>query len=206
MTGDKHQDLPRELEEEELEEDSELEPEGNGDELLDGDEEDPESEEQIVSPGLSDQEELDEIFAQRGGGEAQRQAEIRRPSDSRPQEGESVSGRRLSSAAELFEQSIPRRSSQFGEKLHAALRGRVLVSLQDSGQNYLLDWSGDALLSAPLPDAANCQHDCRIGLKECDLLAVVNGELNPQIAMLSHKIDVSGRSDLAVYFFNLLAS
>ena len=163
-------------------------------------------EEPAVPLGLSGEEELDEIYEQRGGGQAQRDAEMRGPAEDRIPAGSAPEGRRLNSAQQLFEEAIPNRAGRLGERLHAALRGKILVTLQDSGHNYLLDWSGDALSSTAAADAAQCVHDCRISLRENDLLAVANGELNPQIGMLSHKISVSGRSDLAVYFFNILAS
>ena len=47
--------------------------------------------------------------------------------------------------------------------------------------------------------------DCYISLNDRDVYRIYRGDLNPQIAMLSDKIEVGGKLSFAVYFFNLIA-
>jgi hypothetical protein len=52
---------------------------------------------------------------------------------------------------------------------------------------------------------ASATPDCVIRINQTNLLKIAAGDLNPQVAMLSSKIKVSGRASLAIYFFNLVA-
>jgi putative sterol carrier protein len=47
--------------------------------------------------------------------------------------------------------------------------------------------------------------DCILTLDSRSLQEIASGNLNPQLAMLAGKIRVEGKSNLAVYLFNLIA-
>jgi putative sterol carrier protein len=47
--------------------------------------------------------------------------------------------------------------------------------------------------------------DCVISIHEQVLLRIANGELNPQVTMLSDRLKIDGQAALGVYFFNLIA-
>lgn len=127
------------------------------------------------------------------------------------------------SVQELFEKEIPYRASFADQKLRQHLTGSVLVkvvsyperraerSTSDSRsatdrrgaeQRYLFDWTGDAAKCAA-SEAVSA--DCVISVTETNLMRIVQGDLNPQISMLSEKVRVEGQASLAIYFFNLVA-
>lgn len=106
-----------------------------------------------------------------------------------------------STVQELIEGDLRGRAEAANVRLRAQLLGSILIHFVNSGKKYLFDWSTDNLvITSTVPDTA----DCVIRITEQNLLRVVSGDLNPQIAMLSDKINVSGRLSLAVYFFNLI--
>lgn len=86
-------------------------------------------------------------------------------------------------------------------KLRAQLVGSIVIRFTNSGQRYLFDWTTDELKLGPT-ESENA--DCVISISEINLLKIASGELNPQIAMLSDKINVKGRLSLAIYWFNLI--
>lgn len=144
----------------------------------------------------ADQGELEELDASEAAeGEA---AESRRPPQFR-RDG-------FSSGAEFLTSEIPLRAQHSNPRLRANLVGSVLVRLTNTNQRFLFDWSSEQLSTGMIAGGApEKQPDCTINLSDGNLLRVVSGDLNPQIAMLSDKIQVEGRLSLAVYFFNLVA-
>ena len=109
--------------------------------------------------------------------------------------------RPATSVTELLNEHLCQSAMAANPRLRANLMGTVMLSLSDSGEKYLFDWSGDTP-SVALTDKGAA--DCCITLRGSDLLRISNGDLNPQIAMLSDKISVQGRASLAIYFFNLI--
>lgn len=103
---------------------------------------------------------------------------------------------------ELLLDAVPQRARTAGEKLRMHLNGRTVISLRNSGDTYMLDWSGPQMVTSKT-DAKDA--DCTIVLSEADLMKLSSGDLNPQILMLSHKVHVSGKADHAIYVFNLIA-
>jgi hypothetical protein len=105
-------------------------------------------------------------------------------------------------ALELLTQTLPARAALAEPRLRANLTGTIGVSLRDSGERVVFDWSGEAFKfhaawEGPRPD-------CTISLTGSNLMKIAYGELNPQIGMLSEKIQVTGKAGHAVYFFNLM--
>lgn len=110
------------------------------------------------------------------------------------------------SAKELFGNELIVRAQNSNPKLRENLTGTILVNVapeaaQKGGAKYLFDWSATAPLSGPT-EVSNA--DCVMSLSEEVLLGIHTGALNPQVAMLSDKIQVSGKLSLAIYFFNLI--
>ena len=85
-----------------------------------------------------------------------------------------------------------------GDKLRTQLAGTIQMTLKDKGKKYFFDGrTGKFLETASTTD-------CQIELNSRHLEDISQGDLNPQIAMLTEKISVSGDVSLAVYFFNLV--
>ncbi|MBN8549921.1 MAG: SCP2 sterol-binding domain-containing protein [Deltaproteobacteria bacterium] len=110
--------------------------------------------------------------------------------------------RNFANARELMTEELRTRATQSSDRLRACLTGSIIVKLKERGEKYLFDWTG----GAPRAEATDqAEGDCVINLSEGNLLKIAAGELNPQIGMLSEKIQVQGKLSLAVYFFNLIA-
>ena len=109
---------------------------------------------------------------------------------------------RARSAKELLLEIVPRRSEGAAEKLRLHLAGKIRLVLTDLRESYLLNWtSGNLQCSVSESEEA----DCSITLTERELLNIHHGDLNPQIAMLSHRVKVEGKIEHAIYVFNLIA-
>lgn len=110
--------------------------------------------------------------------------------------------KRPQNVEELFLESIPYRAKRSSEKLKGHLGGKTLFKLSNSKDAYLVDWTAAEVKvgKSQLEDA-----DCSISINESDLMKVVYGDLNPQILMLSHRVTVKGKVDLAMYVFSLIA-
>lgn len=100
----------------------------------------------------------------------------------------------------LFEDVAARRGREGDSKLRSQLSGPIRFSILDRKQDFLIDWTGKDL---SIQKDSKAPADCSIALSSDDLLSIARGRLNPQIAMLSHKVKVEGKMELAVYVFNL---
>lgn len=135
----------------------------------------------------------------------ERKTEAQRPARSRTEDLRS--GKR--SAREVLLEDLSERSTKASISLRNNLKGTVLLEL-DQKEQFLFEWQDNKgvvkeLTNSNASGSAPQTPDCIIKLLSSDLLRIVSGTLNPQIAMLSHKINVTGKAELAVYFFNLLA-
>ncbi len=114
----------------------------------------------------------------------------------------SSSNRRPSSVADLLTIELLDRASVTDDKLRSNLVGSVLFELNDNGEKYLFDWKGER------PSCERSEEgsaECVINLSSQTLFRIFDGELNPQLAMLTDKIKVSGKASFAIYVFNLLS-
>lgn len=85
--------------------------------------------------------------------------------------------------------------------LRAVLAGTVEVFVKDRPFRTIFDF----VANPPKRLAAGSKEsDCVIECDERTLFRVHQGDLNPQLAMVSDKMVIRGKSGLAVYFFNLL--
>ena len=128
----------------------------------------------------------------------------RRSYNNQPQRQRGSERRRVGSARELLLEVIRQRAQGVEMKLRTQLTGTILIDIVGQNrQRYLFDWSTDALKIA---ESDSDTGDCIMTLSEQSLLRIASGDLNPQIAMLSDKINVRGKLSLAIYFFNLVVA
>lgn len=106
-----------------------------------------------------------------------------------------------SSVDEILGDQLRDRVKAANSRLRAQMMGSILIELIPGGRKFLFDWSSDDFQMA---SSNAVQADCTMRLSEETLMRIALGELNPQVAMLSDKIRVSGKLSLAVYFFNLI--
>ena len=171
-------------------------------------EEDDESEANMP-PGLHGEEELDQIYSQRGAEDEAEEAEA--PTEAPVAEGRERRGgapaRRgqYRNSKDVMLGDVSDRLQRANERLRAQLNGSVLIEVSEPEAKYLLKGADTGLsLDALEGNGANAA-DCKVRIRQSDLLRVASGELNPQVAMLSDRISVEGQVGLAVYLFNLIA-
>jgi len=119
-----------------------------------------------------------------------------------------LSGAKIKSAKDFFERGIPLKTDGSMDRLQKLIPGKIYISFSDLKQSYSFQWiegkeKVENSLPFIVPDVAPA--DCRLVLNDRTFMAVYEGNLNPQVAMLTNKIAVEGNSSLAVYFFNLVA-
>jgi hypothetical protein len=131
------------------------------------------------------------------------------PDDTEEEEGEKEQGgfrargvnpTRASSAKELLLDAVSPRLKSGLERLRPHLNGTILLKVR-GGDRYLFD----GLAPEPALKVSQQENaDCVIDVGEPDLLRIARGSLNPQVAMLTDRMKIVGRAELAVYFFNLV--
>lgn len=140
-------------------------------------------------------------------GDVESGAEREETPRARPQSRPQPERRRApSNADDVLIDELKARAQRAGPRLRECLLGTLLIELTN-GKKYGFDWRQGELLVAPLAgDLGGVgPADCTIRLSEDNLLRIANGDLNPQVGMLSDKIKVDGKVSFAVYFFNLIA-
>ena len=104
---------------------------------------------------------------------------------------------------EEFSDLVISRATAAHPTLKAVLAGTVEVFVKDRPFRAVFDFTA----SPPKRlDPGAKAADCCIETDERTLLRIHQGELNPQLAMVSDKMYVKGKAGLAVYFFNLLGN
>lgn len=106
---------------------------------------------------------------------------------------------------DVFSEGLENFSFRLNPNLSMHMAGKILVSLNDQKRSYVISVSGTSITSEEIKKGSGStgSYDCEILLSERDFLDLVNGGLNPQVAMLSERVQVAGRLDAAVYLFNL---
>ena len=90
--------------------------------------------------------------------------------------------------------------------LRGHITGEIVLSITDRKEGYYFTWKDELLSVEPWSQKAPAEGSCVIELSEEHLEDILRGKLNPQVAMLSHKVHVAGEPSQAVYFFNLFQS
>jgi putative sterol carrier protein len=80
----------------------------------------------------------------------------------------------------------------------------IFCKIDGHDSDYIIDLRTDKLIVLKRSEVKEeLKYDCTIRIKRYDIEELIVGELNPQIAMLSHKIQITGSMNMAMYFFNL---
>lgn len=159
--------------------------------LEDGTEnEEDEAEEELVLKSTLNQPDVDDRYPERDVSE---QEALQREYDEEEFQDDIVISDKLI-------EGIVEKAKAASDKLKLELRGSVVLEIQDTKEAYCFDWSTKDFKFSKDTD----KRDCTISLSQRYLYQIAKGRLNPQIAMLSDKVAVTGKASLAVYFFNLV--
>lgn len=113
------------------------------------------------------------------------------------------------SVDELLLAGLPERAKYASEYLRSLLQGKIVFDILPINKKFLVSWNTEEnkekeLLVVELTQEIT-EVDCTIIIHGKDLLRIFEGDLNPQVLLLSHKAKVEGNSKLATYIFNLIA-
>lgn len=121
-------------------------------------------------------------------------------------QGKRVYGDSRPNAHKLLTETVLANARRDHAKLRPYLTCKILFNITDSRKSYLFDWTAEELKSEELSSPAEENAaDCTISLSDSTLSRIASGDINPQIAMLSNKVQISGKVTFAVYVFNLIA-
>jgi hypothetical protein len=127
--------------------------------------------------------------------------------------------KKIETGVDVLTEELPFRAEKAAARLKPFLTARVLFELSDSGDKYLFDWTDKGPIVTSLPKdsvviidedekaakSEGTRVDTTIALSERAVMAIRSGELNPQVGMLTEKIQVLGKVSPAVYIFNVIA-
>ncbi len=105
-----------------------------------------------------------------------------------------------SSLARTMYGALCKNSRRLNRRLKTHITGRIQLIVSGGKENYVLDWRGEDLL---LNDGRDPEAECVIEISERDLLDVIKGNSNLQIALLSDKVKLSGQVGMALYLSNI---
>lgn len=129
------------------------------------------------------------------------------------------SRKRIETSGDVLMEELPYRADKAAARLKPFLTARVVFEISNTGDKYLFEWAEqgprvsqlgtDAAVSVDgegaVEDKAPHRVDTIIRLSERSVMAIRSGDLNPQVGMLTDKIQVSGQIAPAVYIFNVIA-
>lgn len=100
---------------------------------------------------------------------------------------------------------LPEKAKYANQRLKASLAGTTCIKVKNSDERYLLTWKeGNLIVEQKQKGEVELSSlDCEISATEATYLKIINGELNPQIAMLTDKIEIIGTFSIPIYIFNL---
>lgn len=115
--------------------------------------------------------------------------------------------RSFSNAAEVIDY-IPERVHSLPPRLHENLLGVIAVEVTENNPANLkfrryIDWRGEKIVCSELYDGIP---DTTVTVSEYVLMEISRGNLNPQIALVSNRVRVSGKIGFGIYFFNLISA
>ncbi|RMD83698.1 MAG: hypothetical protein D6808_08255 [Candidatus Dadabacteria bacterium] len=117
--------------------------------------------------------------------------------------GRSQKKKRLDTADAVILEEAIHRTERASDHLRSKLRGRLKITVSDTGE-YIFDWSENRAHAYKLDGNDSPEVDASITLSEETLVRIAEGSLNPQICLLSEKINIEGSPELPIYFFNLI--
>lgn len=102
-------------------------------------------------------------------------------------------------------ESLNGKKSERFQKLQGLLKGSITLNVSDCAEGYTFSFRDKELSVQHWEKNPPNAGTCSIEVQERYLEQILRGRLNPQIAMLSHKVQVTGEAAQAVYFFNLFS-
>ncbi len=109
------------------------------------------------------------------------------------------------SVEELLTTVIRANAERDQVKLRPYMIGKIVFEMTDSKKNYVFDWTADKLRVEKVAQSAKEENiDCTISTTETTITKIANGDINPQISMLSNYVNIKGKVSFAVYIFNLI--
>lgn len=103
---------------------------------------------------------------------------------------------------DILEKTLPQRAQQASDKLRAMLTTKIIIELSETRRRYLIDWTSKEMkVSLVSPEVGA---DTVMRMTEKNFQAIVKGELNSQLAFVSGAVALTGKTEPAMYFFNLL--
>ncbi|MCI5065510.1 SCP2 sterol-binding domain-containing protein [bacterium] len=157
----------------------------------------------VTSPGGEDQEgDEDEIVSARVRSQAKNLEEEDEEGEEEDDTASDDSEEKREYYERVFQKAIGTKSSAVPH-LKQHLSGDIVVALQGQKTGYLFRWEKEELSGERWEGSAPKKSSCALTLSQENLEEILRGKLNPQVAMLSHKVHVQGEMAHAVYFFNL---
>jgi len=105
--------------------------------------------------------------------------------------------------SDLLEKTLVQNANRASEKLRALLATKIIIELTETKRRYLIDWTAKEMsVKLITPDITA---ETQIVMSDRTLGSIGRGELNPQLAFVSGAIYVKGKTEPAMYLFNLLA-
>jgi putative sterol carrier protein len=107
---------------------------------------------------------------------------------------------------EFFLNTVSQRAKAANDNLKASLKGIITLNLKEPNEVFTIDWRGSecTVTEGELKEIPDGAAHATITLSQKNCVDITEGDLNPQMAMLSRKVKTEGDIALAVYFFNLL--
>jgi hypothetical protein len=138
----------------------------------------------------------------RAGGEGQSAEEP----DDRSRRNAPQRRRAFSNGLEVLDY-IPERIHSLPPRLHENLLGVVAVEVTDNTlvnvkYRRYVDWRSEKIICSELYEGVP---DTTVTVSEHVLMEISRGNLNPQIALVSNRVRVSGKVGFGIYFFNLIS-
>ena len=122
--------------------------------------------------------------------------------DDDSEEDEAAAAQYTTPLDKLFFITVKRNAGRRESKLRVHLPAPVVIRISQSSESFTIDWSKEEIQVAK----GFCENPaCTLELTEEHLLDIADGSLNPQVAMLSDKIQIVGDMEAAMYVFNLFA-
>ncbi len=107
----------------------------------------------------------------------------------------------VESAREVFETHMPHRFQDKPDSISGIKASYKFVLSGDNGGTWVVDLTG----AAPTIREEDTAAQCTITMAAKDLVSVVNGSMNPQMAFMTGKLKVAGDMGLALKLSNILS-
>lgn len=101
----------------------------------------------------------------------------------------------------LFKERTATIDAEKRERLLSVLSGKIQFYVKGSKERFYLEFQNNEI---SFGSGIDKDPDCTVTITESDIEGIAEDSLNPQIAMISDKVTVEGKTSLAIYAFNLI--